>query len=248
VQGLRNSVSLLLETRGVGIGRLHIQRRVHSHVVALQSILRSAAEHAAEVAALRARLQADVAQAACKGEVTVLAAQTPMAREVLMLDPVSGADTALQVQWLSSLDLRPLVKRPRPCGYWLEAGAEDAVRRLQALGLQVQRLPEAVDLAGERWHETSRFEGPRPDVRGNIDDGYEARLIQVALRPQPVAAPAGSWYVPLNQPLAHLAVAALEPDSPNSYFANRVLAGLDSAARVTEAPATGTPEISKERN
>lgn len=239
VLGLRHSVSLLIESRGVGIGRLHIQRRVHSHVVALQSILRSAVAHAADVAALRTRLQGEVAQAACKGEVTVLAAQTASTREVLMLDPASGADKALQVQWLSSLELRPLVKRPRPCGYWLEAGAEDAVRRLQALGLQVQRLPEAADLAAERWQETSRFEGPRPDVRGSIDDGYEARLVQVALRPAAVTAPAGSWYLPLNQPLAHLAVAALEPDSPNSYFANRVLPELHSAARVTEPPALG---------
>ncbi|HLL11666.1 MAG TPA: M14 family metallocarboxypeptidase [Rubrivivax sp.] len=240
VQGLRHSVSLLLESRGVGIGRLHLQRRVHSHVVAVNSILRSAAAHAADVAALRARLNNEVAQAACKGEITVLAGQTPLKREILMLDPATGADVSLHVQWLSSLELRNLVKRRRPCGYWLQAGAEDAVRRLQALGLQVQRLAEPAELAAERWEETSRFEGRRPDVRGSIDDGYEARMVQVALRPAAVPAAAGSWYLPLNQPLAHLAVAALEPDSPNSYYANRVLPDLDSAARVVEPPAIAT--------
>ena len=50
------------------------------------------------------------------------------------------------------------------------------------------------------------------------------------------AVPAGSWYVSLAQPLAQLAVAALEPDSPNSFFANHVLADLTSAARVTAVP------------
>ena len=237
VHGLRHSVSLLLESRGVGIGRLHIQRRVHSHVVAVHSILRSAASHAAEVTAVRARVNAEVAQAACKGEVTVLAGQTVHRRDVLMLDPTTGADVSVPVQWLSSLELRTLVRRRRPCGYWLQAGADDAVRRLQALGLQVHRLVEPVELAAERWEETSRFEGLRPDVRdGRADDGYEARLVQVALRSATFAAPAGSWYLPLDQALAHLAVAALEPDSPASYFANRVLPELDSVARVLEVP------------
>lgn len=237
VQGLRHSVSLLLESRGVGIGRLHIQRRVHSQVVAVQQILRSAAAHAAELVVLRQQLQADVAQSACKGDVTVLAAQTPLTREVLMLDPATGADKALQVEWLSSLELRTLVKRQRPCGYWLAAGADDAVRKLQALGLQIQPITEALELAAEDWQETSRIESARPDVRGSIDDGNRVRLVQVATRAVTLAAPAGSWYLPLNQPLANLAVAALEPDSPTSYFANRVLPELDSAARIVEPPA-----------
>ena len=50
-------------------------------------------------------------------------------------------------------------------------------------------------------------------------------------------APADSWYVPLDQPLAHLAVAALEPDTPSSYFANRLLPSLDSVLRVRAPPA-----------
>jgi hypothetical protein len=39
VNGLKNAVSLLIETRGVGIGRMHIQRRVHTQVTAMASVL-----------------------------------------------------------------------------------------------------------------------------------------------------------------------------------------------------------------
>lgn len=46
VNGLKNTVSLLVETRGVGIGRAHIQRRVHTQVTAMTSALRSTAERA----------------------------------------------------------------------------------------------------------------------------------------------------------------------------------------------------------
>ena len=237
VHGLKNTISILLESRGVGIGRLHLQRRVHSHVVALKSILASAAAHADALLALRREADASTAASACTGSVVVLAAQTAEQRDLLMLDPATGADKAVNVQWFSSLTLRPVISRPRPCGYWLAAGADDAVQRLQALGVQVQRLRAATELQAEAWRETSRVDGARPDVRGALDDGYSARLVQVATDAARLAAPAGSWYVSLAQPLANLVVAALEPDSPNSYFANHVLADLAAAARVTAVPA-----------
>ena len=47
VNGLTNAVSVLIETRGVGLGRVHLARRVQTHVVALESLLRSAAARAA---------------------------------------------------------------------------------------------------------------------------------------------------------------------------------------------------------
>ena len=53
--GLRNAISFLVESRGVGIGRDSYARRVHTHFVVMASLLRTAAENAAEVvAAVRA--------------------------------------------------------------------------------------------------------------------------------------------------------------------------------------------------
>ncbi|MBK9529189.1 MAG: hypothetical protein IPO41_12910 [Acidobacteria bacterium] len=81
-----------------------------------------------------------------------------------------------------------------------------------------------------------RFEAARPDVRGVIDDGYSARLVQVTTDTVRLPVPAGSWWVPLDQPLAQLVAAALEPDSPSSWYANRLLPTLASAARVLVVP------------
>ena len=46
VAGLRHAVSFLIETRGVGIGLAHLKRRVHSHVIAAEALLRAAAGNA----------------------------------------------------------------------------------------------------------------------------------------------------------------------------------------------------------
>ena len=236
VQGLKNAVSILLESRGSGIGRLHLQRRVHSHVVAVHSLLGSAAEHADALQALQRQVDAEVAGSACQGEMVVLAAQTPTRRTLLMLDPVTGADKPVPVHWNSSLELRPLIQRRRPCGYWLATAADVAVQRLQALGVQVQRLAVATELQAETWRETARFDAARPDAPGAVDDGDGVRLVQVATDAVRLAAPAGSWWVPLDQPLAHLVTAALEPDTAVSWFAHRLLPALDSAARVMVVP------------
>lgn len=237
VHGLRNAVSILLETRGVGIGRLHLARRVHTHVVAMVSILGEAAARADALLAMRASAGAEVAAAACQGDAVVLAAQTPATREVLMLDPQTGADKPIQAQWMSSLELRPLKTRARPCGYWIAAEADDAVQRLRALGVRVIRLAEPALLEAESWVEITSVEATRPDVLGRVSERQTARLVQVSIAPRRLPVGAGGWYVPLDQPLANLVLVALEPDSPNSYFANRLLPSLDSAARVLVAPA-----------
>lgn len=103
VNGLRNPVSLLLESRGVGIGQLHLARRVHSQVVAVSTVLRQAARHAEDLLALQARADAEVVAAACGGRAVVQAQGTPMRRERLFIDPVTGADKPITVDWQSAL-------------------------------------------------------------------------------------------------------------------------------------------------
>lgn len=238
VNGLKQTVSILLESRGVGIGRAHLQRRVHSHVVAVRAVLGSAAEHAPDILALQRDAGSEVAAAACRGDMVVLAAATTQRRELLMLDPETGADKAVSVAWDSALQPRVLRTRERPCGYWIGAEGALAVQRLRELGARVQRLAGDTMLQAEGWQELSRIETSRPDVRGTVADAAHTVIgVRVALSPRAATVPKGSWYVSLEQPLANLVVAALEPDTPNSYFANRVLPSLDTVLRVRSPPA-----------
>jgi Zinc carboxypeptidase len=235
VDGLGNTISLLIETRGVGIGRLHLQRRVHTHVTAISSVLGSTAQRAAELSQLRPYLEKEVVALACKGSAIVQALPTPAQYELLMLDPVSGSDRAISVDWDSALALRTVKARARPCGYWLSAASTTAVQRLRLHGVQVQRLTEAGSLLGDSYRETSRVVAEREDVRGPIANESIIKA-EVSLARGVVDVPRGSFYVPLNQPLANIALAALEPDTQSSYFANRILEDLESTVRVMAPP------------
>jgi Zinc carboxypeptidase len=243
VNGLKNNISLLIETRGVGIGRLHIQRRVHTHVTAITSVLASTAQRAAELTQLRPYLDKEVSGLACKDNSTVEAAPTAAQYDLTMLDPVTGADKVVSVDWDSALALRKLKSRIRPCGYWLSADSARAVERLRLQGVQVQRVTESGSLLGDSYRETSRTSGERQDVRGTIAAQQDVVKVQVALMRGVVDVPRGSYYVPMAQPLGNLVMAALEPDTQSSFFANHLINGLQDTARALSEPALKLEEL-----
>jgi hypothetical protein len=244
VNGLKNAVSLLIETRGAGLGRLHLRRRIHTQVTAIGSLLASAAERAADIIKLRQFVDQEVSARACQGESVVEAAPTPSEYEIVMLDPVTGEDRVVSVAWESSLQLQPVTVRTRPCGYWLSATQADAVRRLRTLGVTVHQLAQDGDLRGETYREVSREIASRPDALGTIADPSGGVMrVKVDTVPALLDVKAGGYYVPLDQPLANLVFAALEPDTPNSYLANGIIDSLDGMARVMTPPSMETTPV-----
>ena len=236
VNGLKNAVSLLIETRGVGIGRTHIQRRVHTQVTAIGSALRSTSERAANLEQVRSFVARDTASLACRGETVVDSGPTLTQRDLLMLDPETGVDRSVRVEWNSALQLRTIKSRARPCGYWLSPGADSAVTRLKMLGLQVLRVAEPGSVLADTYQEVRRETAARPDVRGTVAGSGDIIRVEATTTRTAIDVPAGSFYVPLNQPLANLAIAALEPDTQSSYFANHLINGMADTARVMATP------------
>ena len=160
-----------------------------------------------------------------------------------MLDPNTGADKAVTVEWESALALRTLKARARPCGYWLSAQSSMAVERLKLHGVQILTLAESSSMLGDSYRESSRIEVSRQDASGVIAANNMVIKAQVSLVRAAVDVARGSYYVPLNQPLGNLVVAALEPDTPSSYFANQILPNLQATVRVMAQPNVKFEEI-----
>ena len=231
--GLRNAISFVIETRGVGLGRLHLARRVHTHAVAIRSMLEGAAQHAADLNQLRKFVDAEVAAQACQGQAIVSASRTPSEYTLTMLDPVTGADRKLTVTWDSALMLEARKSRTRPCGFWLGEAQSDAALRLRALGVLVQLIQQNGVVRGEVYREVAGEVGTGSELNAGTDAALRVEVESAAAL---IDASAGSYYVPLDQPLANLALAALEPDAPNSYVAHRVVNELSGVARVLARP------------
>ena len=243
VEGLKNAVSMTIDSRGTGLGRLHLQRRVHTHVTAITSILGSTAQRARELSQLRPYLDKEVAGLACKGQAAVEVANTPAQYDLQMLDPMTGADKTMTVDWESALALRPLKSRVRPCGYWLSGASKTAIERLRLHGVKVLEVLEPSAMLGDIYRESQRPRSAQQDAPGATANSRPAVRVEVSLVRGVIDAPVGSYYVPLNQPLANLAIAALEPDTQSSYFATQLLSDLAGVARVMSEPSLKSEEL-----
>lgn len=223
VGGLRNTVSFLLETRGVGIGRAHLKRRVRTHELTMEALLHTTAADPAAVLAVTRRAAHDVAATACNGDYVVESEAARTTHVLAFADPGTGIDREVDVPWRSALDIRTLRTRPRRCGYFLDRTQYDAAARLRDLGIVVEELNAPLAVRAERFRVTGSEATRRADGRGAIDDPDGVLRLTVVTEPADALLPAGTFYVSLAQPLANLAAAALEPDSQNSLAANRLL-------------------------
>ena len=221
VSGLKNSVGYLVSSRGSDLGRAHIQRRVHTLVTASTRMLHSSAERAKDLTQVQAFVARETASLACHQQLAVLAEQTPEQRTLTMIQPDTGADQQVRVDWNASLQPRTTLSRPRSCGYWLSASAQPAVDRLRLLGLQVLKVAEPGQLLADSYNE-ARSATPASGA--------------YALTRGAVEAPVGSYYLTMNQPMANLAAAALEPDTPYSYLARGLVPTMTDMARVMAPP------------
>ncbi|WP_345060311.1 M14 family zinc carboxypeptidase [Acidovorax lacteus] len=189
-QALRNSIGLVVASRRTADPMQDLQRRVHTQVVALTAVLRQAAERAASLEQVRTFVARETSAQACREPAVLRAEARRERRDLTLLDPRTGAEQTVSVEWDNGLAPQARETRTRPCGYWLAADNLRAVEQLRALGLPVLRIAEPGSVLSE----------------GN---GLQRRAIDT---------PAGSYYAPLNHGLALLTMAAVEPvgDAPGN--------------------------------
>ncbi|HEV7258266.1 MAG TPA: M14 family metallopeptidase [Bosea sp. (in: a-proteobacteria)] len=240
IAGLRNAVSLLLETRGVGIGRAHLGRRVQAHVVASEAIMKLAAQRPGDILAATRKAEAEVTAIKPGTPFVVTARQRPEQRLLTFIDPVTGQDRQVEVTWLSSLDIEATMMRSRPAGYVLPAKAAAAIEALQRLGLTTETVANAARVPGERYRVVKVELGAKEDGRG--DDTGAGQIVKgsYVVEPASVQLEPGDVYIGLDQPLAALLPVMLEPESQTGLAANKVLpvseGGVLDVLRITERP------------
>jgi hypothetical protein len=196
IAGLRNAVSFLIETRGVGIGRAHFRRRVQTHLIAMNSMVDSAAASGPALMATIRQLRASVAAAAGSGELVVAGSATLTRHTLELVDPETGADKSVEVDWRSALEIQVRQKRSRPYGYVLPSTETEAATRLAHLGATVLRVQQDSTVDGERYRITrlqeSKKEGCRNDetARRTSCKSRRGRTARLMVRP--------GFYVPMD--------------------------------------------------
>jgi len=207
--GLRGAVSYLIETRGVGIGLQNFERRVATHYLLARAVL---AVTAADSVGLQDRVAAARAESAAdRSDLIITHEAGERDIDLPLIDAESGAPMPTPVRLIDSRDLRPVDVRARPAGYLVLRGTADVAERLGLNEVSVREVAADGELAVEAY-EVERTESRKGRNAINPD-----QLVRVEIRCRTIAVPAGALFVPMAQPAAGIAAAALEPDSPGSY-------------------------------
>ena len=250
VNALRPAISLLIEVRGVGIGRAHLLRRVHVQTTAALQVVSIAAAQGPKLVEAIDSASKRIAAAACTGTIGIEARHTSSRQRMTFLDAKTGDEREVDVEWRSALPLDVVRSRGRPCGYLVGEDQAEALDRLRRHGARIDRIRAAGSPAGSPARSSTR--GPtawrvesyavvaeddrqRQDARGAIDDAQPIRALRVEVKAAPNASVERMVYVSMEQPMAGLIAAALEPDTQNSYAANRLVDPL-RVLRVMKKP------------
>ena len=144
-------------------------------------------------AVLRAAARRPGAAPPAEDETVILAEQTVEPRTLVFLDPASGAEKPTEVQWRSSLNIRPTLVRPRAAGYLLAPDAESVAAKLAQLGVHVERLPAPTRLVVETYRTLALSRGAKQDVRGDDRGAGEIVKGSFATDRAEVEVPAGTF-------------------------------------------------------
>lgn len=134
-----------------------------------------------------------------------------------------GVEDPIDVPWFHRLHVSVAVPRPR--GYVVRPGWPQIEERLRAHGLVVRRLAAPAEVEAE----TLRVDDLQ--LEGRSYQGLVGARGKISRRAARVVVPAGSLFVPADQPDFAVAANLLEPESPDSLFAWGL---LDSVAERKE--------------
>lgn len=208
---LKNSISLLMETRGIKLERVSIKRRIRTVFLCALNIAETAAAHAQRVREAVAEARADRSD---------IAVRFSSAKQVTRFPFIDIIRNKMVEYELDARDAnRPVVTktRPLPEAYYLLPSERKAAQKLRQMGVEVTELTEARSVRVESFVVTSRKE-ESDQVGGVYPVTVKTRLVE-----KTVTLPAGTFRIDTHQKNVRVASVMLEPESSNGFVNYRVV-------------------------
>ena len=213
---LSNAVSMLVETRGIGLGRTSFARRTHSSYIVARTFLESAVAHKEEL--MRIVAEARERTILAGDEIVVLSTPSYYNTGVKFIDLETGDLVNIDLRIRDAENLSPELVRPRPEGYVLEGLCRNEIEILSLLGLQFEQLKKK-----KKYNVESFIITEYKEADAEWEKIKTVSATAETLNRNKVFAK-GSYYVDLHQKNANYAVSLLEPESVNGFVSYRVSA------------------------
>ncbi|MGE7761714.1 M14 family metallopeptidase [Peribacillus sp. NPDC097895] len=214
--GLKNTMTYLIETRGINIGRADFKRRVFAQATAQAAFIKTAAEQANKVKKAVKQAENEVVQKGRKvndKDKIVITSENKLIKNqkmtVVDLAKAKLADTS--IDWVDSTEAYPTLVRDRPTAYILPPEYKDIAKKLQLLGVEVKKLKKSMKVSVESYRVKDL------KVSTELESGHSTREVTTAVTSKMRDIPKGSYVFDMAQPDANFISLALEPEGIDSY-------------------------------
>ncbi|MFZ6051826.1 M14 family metallopeptidase [Halocola ammonii] len=208
---LANTISTLVEVRGVALGKTSFKRRVYSTFLVGKSYLKTAYQNAEEVKEVLALSARD------KGEAVMKTKSRISEQTMTLIDIETEEKIELKVKLREAWHSKAEMSRQRPTAYLILPGNEELVKKLKVLGITLDSLSVSKTIDVEKYKITEYHQ---------VAEKYEGQNRQMtAAKTSKVQKefPVGTYVLRMDQPRANLAIEVLEPEAPNSFVSFDVL-------------------------
>lgn len=213
--GLTQTVTFLIEARGIGLADQEFQRRTAASLVMATSILDTAAQNAEKV---YRTIKDSIDDFIHSDDDIVLTDYTEVENRLFtMVDHTNGSLAQVPVTFASATPARANLTRSRPEAYLVPPAWAGLVDRLRAAGVAVETLEQPWSGTVEALTISSAT------LAGSYYEGAVRVAAAAEVRERALTLPAGSFRVSTRQRNAAVAFVALEPENIDSYVSFNVV-------------------------
>lgn len=206
---LSNSISMLVEIRGIGLGRTSFARRTYCTFLVARSMLETAVSNLKEVKKVVKKATKETIGR--KNTIVVTADETLTKYPVKFIDTNTNEVVTLNMNVYDALLPVATLTRNRPVAYILTPECITEVAKMEILGIQVTKTDKPMKLSVESYMISSYNK-----EKIKWEEIYPV-TVQSKLTSSVKTFPIGSFVVKLDQKYANYAVILLEPESENGF-------------------------------
>jgi len=209
---LNNTISTLIEIRGVGIGKTSFKRRVNSAFSIALSYLKTSFENSDFIKSeLKKSLNYN------SSDIVVTSSRTVEKEMIQTIDLNSNKIIDYEVTIRDALRSNPTLIRNRPTGYLILEENFELIEKLMVLGLEVNIIQNDSVMKVEKFKIT------------NYNDNFEKyekmnlQSVKASLVKDEITVKQGTYLILTNQRASNILTELLEPEAPNSFVSFGIL-------------------------
>jgi hypothetical protein len=208
---LTNTISTLIEVRGVGLGKTSFKRRIHVTFSIAISYLKTASKN-------REFILSEIKKASQqKNDVVVTSDRSVYPSKIEVIDLDANKIIELDVTLRDALKSKPRTIRKRPSAYLIDADQKELIVKLKILGAEVEELLEDTEINVESFLVKEYHRNKKKYEKMN------QQIVSTELIEEKKIFKKGTFKISMNQRRSNIIVELLEPEASNSFVSFGVL-------------------------